>query len=164
MRAARCRTPRSDAGDRSIAVRAVSGSLPRRARRRAERKTARDAQPGAQLLHVALARVRKRIEPQRRRRRPGSSHLRRPQSGLTIIQKRASRGGWSGPLRDPIDFKANRDQAWALGHRARAPLLSTRREGSGIRAPSRTGRIAQLVEQLTLNQRVAGSSPAAPTK
>ena len=25
------------------------------------------------------------------------------------------------------------------------------------------GRIAQLVEQLTLNQRVAGSSPAAPT-
>ena len=26
------------------------------------------------------------------------------------------------------------------------------------------GRIAQLVEQLTLNQRVAGSSPAAPTK
>src|SRR5262249_31555243 len=30
--------------------------------------------------------------------------------------------------------------------------------------PSRIGRIAQLVEQLTLNQRVAGSSPAAPTK
>ena len=29
--------------------------------------------------------------------------------------------------------------------------------------PSRIGRIAQLVEQLTLNQRVAGSSPAAPT-
>jgi hypothetical protein len=25
------------------------------------------------------------------------------------------------------------------------------------------GRLAQLVEQLTLNQRVAGSSPAAPT-
>jgi len=33
----------------------------------------------------------------------------------------------------------------------------------GIRSPSRGGRIAQLVKQLTLNQRVAGSSPAAPT-
>jgi hypothetical protein len=29
---------------------------------------------------------------------------------------------------------------------------------------SRLGRIAQLVEQLTLNQRVQGSSPCAPTK
>src|SRR6516165_1770886 len=29
--------------------------------------------------------------------------------------------------------------------------------------PARRGCIAQLVEQLTLNQRVAGSSPAAPT-
>ena len=28
---------------------------------------------------------------------------------------------------------------------------------------AQVGRIAQLVEQLTLNQRVAGSSPAAPT-
>ncbi|MDF2999451.1 MAG: hypothetical protein K0R27_5088 [Xanthobacteraceae bacterium] len=28
----------------------------------------------------------------------------------------------------------------------------------------RDGRIAQLVEQLTLNQRVLGSSPSAPTK
>src|SRR5690606_705814 len=28
---------------------------------------------------------------------------------------------------------------------------------------SRHGRLAQLVEQLTLNQRVAGSSPASPT-
>ena len=28
----------------------------------------------------------------------------------------------------------------------------------------RLGRIAQLVEQLTLNQRVLGSSPSAPTK
>jgi hypothetical protein len=27
-----------------------------------------------------------------------------------------------------------------------------------------SGRIAQMVEQLTLNQRVAGSSPAAPTQ
>ena len=29
--------------------------------------------------------------------------------------------------------------------------------------PARRGCIAQLVEQLTLNQRAAGSSPAAPT-
>src|SRR6185312_6520177 len=34
---------------------------------------------------------------------------------------------------------------------------------SDIRA-SRSGRIAQLVEQLTLNQRVQGSNPCAPTK
>ena len=45
----------------------------------------------------------------------------------------------------------------------RVALLSTRGDRSGIRPPSRGGRIAQLVEQLTLNQRVAGSSPAAPT-
>ena len=30
--------------------------------------------------------------------------------------------------------------------------------------PALTGRIAQVVEQLTLNQRVVGSSPTAPTK
>src|ERR1700761_1586413 len=30
--------------------------------------------------------------------------------------------------------------------------------------PGKFGRIAQLVEQLTLNQRVPGSSPGAPTK
>ena len=29
--------------------------------------------------------------------------------------------------------------------------------------PEKSGRIAQLVEQLTLNQRVPGSSPGAPT-
>src|SRR5437899_3405959 len=38
----------------------------------------------------------------------------------------------------------------------RRPLAKTFRAGSG--------RIAQLVEQLTLNQRVPGSSPGAPTK
>src|SRR5882757_10823995 len=50
--------------------------------------------------------------------------------------------------------------------------LSTSRYRLAIARPSRprrvseidaVGRIAQLVEQLTLNQRVAGSSPAAPT-
>ena len=38
----------------------------------------------------------------------------------------------------------------------------TERSGVGIRR-SHGGRIAQLVEQLTLNQRVQGSSPCAPT-
>ena len=34
----------------------------------------------------------------------------------------------------------------------------------GAERPSWDGRIAQVVEQLTLNQRVVGSSPTAPTK
>ena len=34
----------------------------------------------------------------------------------------------------------------------------------GAIRPSQGGRIAQVVEQLTLNQRVVGSSPTAPTK
>src|SRR5438046_2750332 len=36
-------------------------------------------------------------------------------------------------------------------------------EGQAISAHPLIGRIAQLVEQLTLNQRVQGSSPCAPT-
>ncbi len=42
---------------------------------------------------------------------------------------------------------------------ATSPLLA--RTSSGLRTFD--GRIAQLVEQLTLNQRVPGSSPGAPT-
>jgi hypothetical protein len=39
-----------------------------------------------------------------------------------------------------------------------------RYDGGAIDAPpAMDGRIAQLVEQLTLNQRVQGSSPCAPT-
>src|SRR5271169_763159 len=51
-----------------------------------------------------------------------------------------------------------RAACWTSGGRfaKRRPLAKAFRTGSG--------RIAQLVEQLTLNQRVAGSSPAAPTK
>jgi hypothetical protein len=45
----------------------------------------------------------------------------------------------------------------------RAGIVSTSPSGLD-RNLSWTGCIAQLVEQLTLNQRVAGSSPAAPTK
>ena len=39
-----------------------------------------------------------------------------------------------------------------------------RRPGWGVVGPGIGGRIAQLVEQLTLNQRAVGSSPTAPTK
>ena len=51
-----------------------------------------------------------------------------------------------------------RPRGWTLRHRfakSRAPGGAPRRRQSG--------RIAQLVEQLTLNQRVTGSSPVAPT-
>ena len=41
--------------------------------------------------------------------------------------------------------------------------VSTSQARLAIERTSRGGCIAQLVEQLTLNQRVAGSSPAAPT-
>ena len=57
-----------------------------------------------------------------------------------------------------------RDQASSRGLRT-SVAASTSLTYFAISRPSRTsgGRIAQLVEQLTLNQRVAGSSPAAPT-
>ena len=47
------------------------------------------------------------------------------------------------------------------GQRRAALLQDASLRGSPA---SRPGRIAQLVEQLTLNQRVPGSSPGAPTK
>ena len=46
-------------------------------------------------------------------------------------------------------------------HATGAPL--ERRETSPEHPPYGSGRIAQLVEQLTLNQRVLGSSPSAST-
>ena len=49
----------------------------------------------------------------------------------------------------------------AAGH-CQPPLLSHARSAGS--PPLQSGRIAQLVEQLTLNQRVPGSSPGAPTK
>src|SRR5215813_7812469 len=61
----------------------------------------------------------------------------------------------------PADF------SWAdcaLGRRRAYLRDSTRDNLLAIAAPaSSDGRIAQLVEQLTLNQRVPGSSPGAPT-
>jgi hypothetical protein len=57
--------------------------------------------------------------------------------------------GYAGKIKSPC---------WTLGGRfaKRRPLAKAFRAGSG--------RIAQLVEQMTLNHRVPGSSPGAPTK
>ena len=46
---------------------------------------------------------------------------------------------------------------------AEVRLLVTRRTSVGDAAIACDGRLAQLVEQLTLNQRVVGSRPTAPT-
>ncbi len=53
---------------------------------------------------------------------------------------------------------------WYHGTPHRSGMRSTSRVPFAIDAPFPVGRIAQLVEQLTLNQRVPGSSPGAPTK
>jgi hypothetical protein len=44
------------------------------------------------------------------------------------------------------------------------PLVQDRTGAGRAQSERAAGRIAQLVEQLTLNQRVQGSSPCAPTK
>ena len=50
------------------------------------------------------------------------------------------------------------------GHRPAGPLTGVVRAFSGVLRVSAAQRgVAQFLEQLTLNQRVAGSSPAAPT-
>src|SRR5690349_6419934 len=66
-------------------------------------------------------------------------------------------GGWPAQTVPRPGAQAYRQEGVALLYRRfpRMALRAARRAGSG--------RIAQLVEQLTLNQRVAGSSPAAPT-
>ena len=51
-----------------------------------------------------------------------------------------------------------------LGLPDRSALRAAVLRGPEPERKPRRGRIAQLVEQLTLNQRVAGSSPAAPTR
>ena len=53
--------------------------------------------------------------------------------------------------------------SWLAGHCGIA-LLDHAPSCEGFSGPCGSGRIAQLVEQLTLNQRVPGSSPGAPTK
>jgi hypothetical protein len=49
------------------------------------------------------------------------------------------------------------------GFRWTAPRAFANGGVPGLDGPDFDGRIAQLVEQLTLNQRVQGSSPCAPT-
>ena len=56
-------------------------------------------------------------------------------------------------------LRRTRRVCWTVRRR-----FATRRRLAGLPASVRPGRIAQLVEQLTLNQRVPGSSPGAPTK
>ena len=78
-----------------------------------------------------------------------------PRNGVPAT--RASRGR---PSRGRAEAIANRSIAafpWTVGTR-----FATGRSPRG-RPGRHSGRIAQLVEQLTLNQRVPGSSPGAPT-
>src|SRR5262245_15899002 len=57
--------------------------------------------------------------------------------------------------------KARENLLRLAGHPKVALLIDALLQGP---SGPRSGRIAQLVEQLTLNQRVPGSSPGAPTK
>ena len=59
--------------------------------------------------------------------------------------------------------KGREKSSWLAGHCGIA-LLDHAPSCEGFSGPCGSGRIAQLVEQLTLNQRVPGSSPGAPTK
>jgi hypothetical protein len=67
----------------------------------------------------------------------------------------------TGTRRGPENARTQRHPAFA-GQRRTALLHDPRLRG--VARGRHSGRIAQLVEQLTLNQRVLGSSPSAPTK
>src|SRR5262249_24112960 len=71
-----------------------------------------------------------------------------------------SRGRAEGRiLRQPSKLRrVHAGLPWTVGTR-----FATGRSPCGGRVLRRFGRIAQLAEQLTLNQRVPGSSPGAPT-
>src|SRR4029077_2732551 len=58
-----------------------------------------------------------------------------------------------------IYYTCPRGLPWTVGTR-----FATGRSPCGVPRGGHFGRIAQLVQQLTLNQRVPGSSPGAPTK
>src|SRR5262245_55638126 len=86
----------------------------------------------------------------------------------------AAKGTRSVKLRHIREGPPSLDKAGLLCYRpppcapASAHHLSCNRSAAGsfpatARLRFRYGRLAQLVEQLTLNQRVAGSSPASPT-
>src|SRR5262245_47848050 len=96
------------------------------------------------------------------------------QAGIHDFVSRASeaRPGTPTPdLRPWVPAFAGTNGGESLGKHVRAGLrwtvgtrFATGRSPCGAHPRRRFGRIAQLVEQLTLNQRVPGSSPGAPTK
>jgi hypothetical protein len=95
------------------------------------------------------------------------------QAGIHDFVSRASeaRPGTPTPdLRPWVPAFAGTNGGESLGKHVRAGLrwtvgtrFATGRSPCGAHPRRRFGRIAQLVEQLTLNQRVPGSSPGAPT-
>ena len=88
-----------------------------------------------------------RVRPADVRARPPPGHRSEP-----LQRHDLSAGSWPRLARGRL----------ALGGQCRTPFAKTRLPRVPHRA-DKSGRIAQVVEQLTLNQRVAGSSPAAPT-
>ena len=90
--------------------------------------------------------IRHRADPARRRGRFRHLLARRRQAGFACL---------SGPRKGIAEITA----CHTLGR-----LVETRPPGSMPGPAFMAGRIAQLVEQLTLNQRVQGSNPCAPTK
>ena len=67
------------------------------------------------------------------------------------------------PRRLPFSAEAVRRAGRRFGELDRVGGALIRTPVLGLKAPG-GGRVAQLVEQLTLNQRVTGSIPVAPTK
>ena len=92
-----------------------------------------------------------------RGRRPGAALTALRPAVRRSIEKPPESGGFSAVREAATPGKPCR----FAGHR-RIALLNDAALAKAFRTSS--GRIAQLVEQLTLNQRVPGSSPGAPTK
>ena len=89
---------------------------------------------------------------------PGGSD-RRFDLACEVAEKPPESGGFSGICRLPVE---GRENSAGLLDIAGIALLND----ALLRRlfPAGSGRIAQLVEQMTLNHRVPGSSPGAPTK
>ena len=67
-------------------------------------------------------------------------------------------------LADFSHAPARLDRFRARAYTRRHPdVIGARFPGAGVLRAMKQGRLAQLVEQLTLNQRVVGSSPTSPT-
>src|SRR3972149_6277706 len=105
-----------------------------------------------------------------RRRRDDEDRTARRTTSWTILGRarlreftgrrlRAGARGWGGG-----GEATGQPGCWVVDERAWGPDGPLCRPGVCETGLCRDGCIAQLVEQLTLNQRVAGSSPATPTK